>query len=132
MKKSCVRLAMIAVVALVMASAPAHAGDWAKLGRTTLVFNNEMGSINVKNDMACNQIMFKVSGKWIEIDTLTITFADGSTQEVELGQAVEGGHESDAIDIDGGAKAIDMIGFTYKPVDRQWTGRTNVTLMGMS
>ena len=74
-------------VSVLLASLPAQAGDWAKLGRTTLVLNNDQGSIDVKNDMACDQIMFKVSGKWIEIDNSPTGPAsnDGSTGFDEYG-----------------------------------------------
>ena len=130
MKKFGVRLALFAIVAMVAATLPAQAADWEKLGRTTLVFNDENGAIKIKDDMACNQIMFKVAGKWIEIDTVTLHFTDGSSQEVELGASIEPGQESEPIAIDGGAKSLEKVEFAYKPVDRQWTGRTNVTLLG--
>ena len=132
MKKILVNVSMVAALVSILAAVPAEAADWDRIGRTTVVYNDEVATIKVKDDMACSQLKLSVAGKWIKFEEATIHFADGSTQKVDVDQRVEPGMDTDPIEVDGGAKTVKTFEVTYKPVDGVWSGRTNVSLLGTS
>ncbi len=124
------RMALVLCVITVLA-APAFAGDWQKLGAKTFVFDSTQATIEVtKAEQACTEIKLKVASKGVRISGMSIVFADGSAQTVDEEFKLLPGDETAAIAINGGAKAIQKIDFTYKPVDGLMTGRARITLVG--
>lgn len=132
MRDMFVRLTLLAVVAALLTAFPVHAADWEKIGHTTVVYNDEEATIKVKKDMVCSQLKLGVRGKWVELRSATLHFADGTAQAVELNEQVEPGMESEPIEIEGEARALEKVVLSYAPVDGRWSGRTNLTLMGQS
>lgn len=116
---------------LAMLATPAIAGDWQKLGTKALVFDSEQATIEVGNsDQTCSEVKLKVSSKGVKIHDMTIAFADGTTQKVDGEFSLLPGDESTAIAINGGAKSIQRVEFTYSPLNGQMNGRTRITLVG--
>ncbi|MCD4748336.1 MAG: hypothetical protein K8R59_03090 [Thermoanaerobaculales bacterium] len=124
------RIAFLTCIVCVLAVGVAQAGDWQKIGKQTLLFNTDSDVINVKKtDMACSQIMFKISKKAINITDVTIVFDDGTDQKATLNENIRPGFESSVIEINGGAKKIVKVEFGYAPTNGQKNGRSFVTLV---
>ena len=124
------RVAIVTCIVCVVAVGVAQAGDWQKIGKQTLLFKADSDVINVKKtDMACWQIMLKVGKKEIKVTDVKIVFDDGTEQTVTLNERIRPGFESSVIEIDGGAKKIVKVEFTYAPGNGQKNGRAFVTLV---
>lgn len=119
---------VLGVIALI--AAPAFAGDWQKLGSKTFVFDSDQASIDVKAGDSCSEVKLKVASKGVKIHDVTIAFADGTTQKIDDEFSLYPGDESSTIAISGGAKAIQKVEFTYRPLDGLNNGRTRITLVG--
>lgn len=128
MRKS---LFVMFVVAAMLFAGAAGASDWQKLGKKTIVFGNaeETASITAKGD-AVNQIAFKISGDWVRLNQVTLTFADGTTQTMDDIEKVRPGLTSAGIAIDGGPKTISSIDFSYQAASSAGQGRGTVTVLG--
>ena len=124
-------MVLFLAVVCILAVGTAQAGEWKKMGNQTLLFKSDSDVIEVKKaDVACCQIMFKVGKKSIDVSEVTITFDDGSAQQVALNERIKPGDTSSAIKIDGGAKKIATVEFNYAPTNGQHNGRAYVTLVG--
>jgi hypothetical protein len=120
------------VVLVAGGSAFATAGDWQKLGSKAVSYSKsgpQTFSIDTKNTEV-SQIKFKVAGDWTRFVEVTLNFADGSSQALESGVDVEPGASSDAIEIDGGPKALASVDISCKAASSSRTGRSTIKIVG--
>jgi len=119
------------VIATLLVAGSAMAGDWQKLGKKTLVFNNSEKSSTISTkEIAVSQVAFKVSGGWVRLTGITLNFDDGSTQKIENFENPSPDMRSDAIAIDGGPKTLTSIDFSCRAVSSATQGRATVTALG--
>ena len=132
--KNVSRLAIVFTVVVLVAggSAFATAGDWQKLGSKSVSYSKsgpQNFSIDTKN-AEVSQVKFKVSGDWTRFVDVTLNFADGSSQALESSLDVEPGSSSDAIEIDGGPKALASVDISCKAASSSRSGRSTIKVVG--
>lgn len=122
----------IAVAVILLVAAPmAHAAKWKRLGTEPAVPSNQSVEITVKkSEMSCCQIKIKVAKGWITLHSATITFADGTSQEVDIDQDVQPGSTTDPIKIDGEKKQIVKVELSYEAKTRT-TGKAMLSVFGL-
>ena len=119
------------VIATLLVAGSAIAGDWQKLGKKGLVFNNKAKSSSISTKgVAVSQIAFKVTGGWVRLSEITLNFDDGSTQKIEDFENPSPDTRSDGIAIDGGPKTLTSIDFSSRAVSSATQGRATVTALG--
>jgi len=131
--RSISRLTLVLAATALLAAGSAFAAGWQKLGSEVLLFKSDQGQVEVTKSGPCTQIKLKVASKGIKISNMKIAFDDGSSQMVELDNTLlRPGDETDPIEINGGAKKVRLVEFTYAPFDGLMNGRARVTLEGWS
>jgi hypothetical protein len=122
---------VMCVIAAMLVASAAVADDWQKLGKKTVIFGNteDTASIAAKGD-AVSQVAFKISGDWVRLNQVTLNFSDGSTQMIDDMESVKPGLTSDGIAIDGGAKTITSIDFSFQAASSSRQGRATVIALG--
>ena len=119
------------VIATMLVAGSAMAGDWQKLGKKTLVFNNSEKSSSISTkEFAVSQVAFKVTGGWMRLTGITLNFDDGSTQKIEDFKNPSLDMRSDGIAIDGGPKTLTSIDFSCRAVSSATQGRATVMALG--
>jgi hypothetical protein len=127
------KVAVLAMVALLVGATMAGAGDWQKLGSKTLAFKDEPIAVAVETkDASVGEIKFKVGGSWVRFSGLTLNFSDGSSQTIDGDFDVEPGLTSDPIAIDGGPKTIASVEFTCSSAVSARGGRASIAILGQS
>jgi len=126
MRKSSV----LAVMGVLVAAVSAQAGDWQKLGATTIWDNATSEVVKVKGAPSVGQLQLRVTGKPVKIQTVTVFFADGGNQELAVNQSVQPGFTTTAFALDGGAKAIEHVEMTFMLLDTQSRRAATVTVLG--
>ena len=127
------RLTLVLTTVTLLAAGSALAAGWQKLGSDVLLFKSDQGQVEATKGEACTQIKLKVASKGIKLSTMKIVFSDGSSQMVEFDSLqLRPGDETDPIEIEGGAKKVQLVEFTYAPSDGLMNGRARVTLEGWS
>ena len=114
--KNTSRLVMVCSLVMLVAAGSAFAANgWQKLGNKTTVFKNGGEDIKIKkSDVAVSEIMFKVTGDVVEFTGVTVSFADGSSQDIAFEQLVRPGTNSDPIALEGGPKGIANLHVAFK------------------
>jgi hypothetical protein len=127
------KVAVLAMVALLVGVAMAGAGDWQKLGSKTLAFKDEPIAVALETkDASVGEIKFKVGGSWVRFSGLTLNFSDGTSQAIEGDFDVEPGLTSDPIAVDGGPKTIASVEFTCSSAVSARGGRASIAILGQS
>lgn len=127
------KIAVLAMVALLVGATMAGAGDWQKLGSKTLAFKDEPIAVAVETkDASVGEIKFKVGGSWVRFSGLTLNFSDGSSQAIEGTFDVEPGLTSDPIAVDGGPRTIASVEFTCSSAVSARGGRASIAILGQS
>jgi len=126
--------AIVLVLAVaVLAAGAAQAADWNKVGSGTLVFKHPQIDIKAKKSaQPCTQIRIKAAGEMVNVSTIKIFFADGSSQDVAFKDVLRPGVYSDPIDIDGGPKALEMIQLNHTVKGNRGSLRAQLTVQGTS
>lgn len=121
---------MFVIAAMLMSSAAA-AGDWQKLGRKTVSFNGKEKamSISAKGEPV-SQVAFKVGGGWVTLSNVTLNFNDGSSQSIEDLADVRPGMTSTSIAVNDGPKTVTSIDLTYRGASASQEGRATITALG--
>ena len=126
------RVAFVVAVVGMLAMATAYASEWSKLGQNVFLFKANQDVIKVKSSAPVTTIRFEDSGSPIRLMKATITFTDGSTQDVDFGnEYVRPGLSSQEIAIDGGPKAIKSVELAYASGNTSKGGRATIKLYGM-
>jgi hypothetical protein len=82
-----------------------------------------------RGDGRFGQILLRSSGEPIQIDSLRIRFRNGETQTVRIGQRLEGGEQTRAIDLEGSQRFLDSVSVNLAPRNRP--GRAELQLIGL-
>lgn len=118
-------------IATLLVAGSAVAGDWQKLGKKGLVFNNSQKTASIStNGVAVSQVAFKVSGGWVRLTDVTLNFEDGSSQTIADFKNPRPSMTSDSIAIDGGPKTLTSIDFSCRAVSSATQGRATVLALG--
>lgn len=124
------RLFAFAAVVLLI-SVPVFSGDWVKLGTEVVHLEADNDVLAAKNGAAAvSQVKLKVKGATLKINSVTLVFADGTSQQAELGTDVRPGFETEPIAVDGGAKAIKEVQISYRARSSNRSGRASITAYG--
>ncbi len=126
------RAALVVAAVGMLAMATAYASEWSKLGQNVFLFTAKQDVIKVKSSDAVSKIRFEDNGTPIRLMKATITFADGSTQNVDFNnEYVRPGLSTQEIAIDGGPKALQSVEMTYASGTTSSSGRATIKLYGM-
>ena len=110
-------VSMCVVLSLVTVAAPALAGprhDWVLLGERIVTDRADHDVIAVtarRGDFVA--LKLKVFDRPVDFHAMTVHFANGDTQDVELRDSIRAGGESRVIDLQGGDRVIRSIEFRY-------------------
>jgi hypothetical protein len=129
MRNRRVLLAVMFVSSLALVSA--QAADWSTIGSGILVFSKSEAAIKVKKSAApCSEIRVRTKGEMVHLDSVKLTFADGSTQDIEVKQVLRPGIDSESIKIDGGPKDLETVEIFHNPGGRGASKRATITVQG--
>jgi hypothetical protein len=103
---------------------------WHKIGETIVSFSKERDEIAVLGADRYAKLKFKVTDAGIMISDITISYEDGTKQDVPVSSTMAMGAESRVIDIPGAEKDIARISFVYKTVPNQAKDKAHVEIWG--
>jgi hypothetical protein len=108
---------------------------------TSLAAWRTLGSVQAKFSAQRNLIIVKGLGKYhtiklrsdvgIQIPGIRIVYADDSTDDIAISQALKAGEETGAIIVPQPDKDIRDVEFQYASPSKKKKGRANVTLLGL-
>lgn len=125
------KIAVLAMVALIVGGSLAGAADWQKLGSKAVAFRDKPVDITLKaKDATAAEIKLKVSGTWVRFTSVTLNFSDGSSQTITDQIDVEPGLTSEAIAVDGGPRAITSIDLSCETASAARGGRATIAVLG--
>jgi hypothetical protein len=103
---------------------------WHKIGETIVSFSKERDEIAVLGADRYAKLKFKVTDAGIMISDITISYEDGTKQDVPVSSTMAMGAESRVVDIPGAEKDIARISFVYKTVPNQAKDKAHVEIWG--
>jgi len=103
---------------------------WHKIGETTVSFDKERDEVMVLGADRYAKLKFKVTDAGIIISDITISYEDGTKQDVPVSATMAMGVESRVIDVPGAEKDIARISFVYKTVPNQAKDKAHVEIWG--
>jgi len=103
---------------------------WHKIGETIVSFSKERDEISVMGADRYAKLKFKVTDAGIIINDITISYEDGTKQDVPVSSTMALGAESRVIDIPGAEKDIARISFVYKTVPNQAKDKAHLEIWG--
>jgi hypothetical protein len=103
---------------------------WHKIGETVVSFTKERDEIAVLGADRYAKIKFRVTDAGIMISDMTISFEDGTKQDVPVASTFNAGQESRVIDIPGAEKDIARISFVYKTIANQAKDKAHLEIWG--
>ncbi len=104
---------------------------WHKIAENIVTFNKERDEVAILGADRFAKLKFKVTDAGIEISDMTITYEDGTKQDVPVKSTFSAGQESRVIDVPGREKSIGKIAFVYKTIPNQGKDRARVEIWGM-
>ena len=104
---------------------------WHKIAENIVTFNKERDEVAILGADRFAKLKFKVTDAGIEISDMTITYEDGTKQDVPVKSTFSAGQESKVIDVPGREKDIAKISFVYKTIPNQGKDRAHVEIWGM-
>ena len=114
MRSAC-RAAVIAVLALLLSAAAVEAAQWVRLGERIVNDRIERDVIEVTSSRGkFTAIRLEVRKHGVRFLDMKVVFGDGTTQDVPLQTVIMAGGESRVIDLNGGARVIRRVEFTYE------------------
>jgi hypothetical protein len=103
---------------------------WHKIGETIVSFNKERDEIAVLGADRYAKLKFKVTDAGIIINDMTISYEDGTKQDVPVSATFNAGEESRVIDIPGAEKDIARISFVYHTIPNQAKDKAHLEIWG--
>jgi hypothetical protein len=134
MRKALVLLAFLATTAATFALLPAaaHAGErWKLLGQATVsdrVERDVVAVTRLRGDFEA--IRLEVRDRAVEFRAVTVHFANGEEQRIELRDRIPAGGESRVIDLEGEERVLRSIELVYDA--QSLGGRAKVKIYGRS
>ena len=131
----CVRtfttMALILVLGAVAAQAQRASRQWVLLGERTVTDRGDHDVLPVTGARGSfDAIRFEVRNHAVDFRRVTIHFANGDDQTVELRATIPAGGESRVIDIDGANRVIREVEFWYDAKTLGRGGRALVRVLG--
>ena len=122
---------VVFVIAAMLVAGAATAGDWHKLGKTTVSFNEKEKAVSITaKGEPVSQVAFKFGGDWMHLTHVTLNFDDGSSQAIEDLGDIRPGTKSESYAIEGGSKKVASIDISYRSAIAGGQGRGTVTVLG--
>jgi hypothetical protein len=104
---------------------------WHKIGEMVVSFAKERDEIAVLGADRFAKLKFKVTDAGIMISAMTISYEDGTKQDVPVALTFNAGQESRVIDIPGAEKDIARISFVYKTIGNQAKDKAHLEIWGL-
>lgn len=116
-RKSMGALALLLALVMVLAVGTANAGrlrGWELIGQATVSDARDHDTIAVTGAQGSfRRVQVKVFERAVQFREMTIHFANGDDQQVELREVIRPGRSSRVIDVEGGDRVIRSIEFRY-------------------
>jgi len=103
---------------------------WHKIGETVVSFAKERDEIMVLGADRYAKLKFKATDAGIIISDITISYEDGTKQDVPVSATMAMGVESRVIDVPGAEKDIARISFVYKTIPNQAKDKAHLEIWG--
>jgi len=103
---------------------------WHKIGETIVSFAKERDEISVLGSDRYAKLKFKATDAGIMISDITISYEDGTKQDVPVSATMAMGVESRVVDIPGSEKDIARISFVYKTIPNQTKDKAHLEIWG--
>jgi len=103
---------------------------WHKVAETMVSFDKERDEVAILGADRYAKLKFKVTGAGIIINDMTISYEDGTKQDVPVAATFSAGQESRVIDIPGAEKDIARIAFVYHTIPNQGKDRAHLEIWG--
>jgi hypothetical protein len=103
---------------------------WHKIGETIVSFAKERDEIAVLGSDRYAKLKFKATDAGIMISDITISYEDGTKQDVPVAATMAMGVESRVIDVPGAEKDIARISFVYKTIPNQAKDKAHLEIWG--
>lgn len=103
---------------------------WHKIGETVVSFAKERDEIMVLGADRYAKLKFKATDAGIMISDITISYEDGTKQDVPVSATMAMGAESRVIDVPGAEKDIARISFVYKTIPNQAKDKAHLEIWG--
>jgi len=103
---------------------------WHKIGETIVSFAKERDEIMVLGADRYAKLKFKATDAGIMISDITISYEDGTKQDVPVSSTMALGVESRVIDVPGAEKDIARISFVYKTIPNQAKDKAHLEIWG--
>ena len=106
--------------------------DWVQLGCQQVYFRGrDRDSIRVgRREGRFRAIRIAARGNDVEMRRLSVVYANGNPDELDVQRVVRSGSKTDPIDLKGRDRAIDRIDLTYRQRD-DFSGRATVCVEGL-
>ena len=117
-------LTLLAAVALPL---PLHADnaedkEWNRVGRVDVDGREDVERAHVEAEGSFTRIKVKVNGAAIRVKTVTLTYAGGDRETIEVREALQPGESTRAIDLEGNKRRITRIAVNAHTVNREQVG----------
>jgi hypothetical protein len=105
---------------------------WVQLGCQQVSFRGrDKDTIRVgRREGKFRAIRLAARGNDIEMRRLSVVYANGSPDEIDVQRVIRGGSKTDALDLKGRDRAIDRIDMVYRQRD-DFSGRATVCVEGL-
>ena len=114
MTRSRLATALLAV-ALLVAALPASAEKWVFLGQRHVTDKAERDSIEVTaSEGSFEAIQLRVKRSAVRFVNVTVVYGTGTSDDLEVRDAIPAGGKSRALDLRGGNRVIKRINFVYE------------------
>jgi hypothetical protein len=112
-------------------SAASDRPGWYKIGEVSAGATDQTGTIAVPGADKFNAIKLKVIEAPINIETATVYYESGETEEIPVAHALAKGAETRSFDLKRPAENIKKIAFTYQAVPTDGRQQALVELYGL-
>ena len=106
--------------------------DWVQLGCQQVSFRGrDKDTIRVgRREGRFRAIRLAARGNDVEMRRLSVVYANGSPDEIDVQRVIRSGSKTDALDLKGRDRAIDRIDMVYRQRD-DFSGRATVCVEGL-
>ncbi len=104
---------------------------WHEIGETNVSFKNEKDELAIMGANRYAKLKFKVTEAGIIIESMMLTYGDGTKQDIPVKSTFKEGEESRIIDIPGAEKDITRIAFVYHTIPNQQKEKAHVEIFGL-
>ena len=134
----CAALSALVSTAVVMPDAMAQRRDrdrgqqWVQLGCQQVSFRGrDRDTIRVsRREGRFRAIRFAARGNDVEMRRLSVVYANGNPDDLDVQRVIRSGSKTDALDLKGRDRAIERIDMTYRQRD-DFRGRATICVVGL-